>query len=112
MKHLTTARYEEIEKAADAMAKLQNGSRKQYEEKEKIIIDTAGKMAKECKNLPKNYAILYTFRQNLGTNNYSYMVTASAIIGVFAEDEIKETVASIIIGNKRISKDKIICYIY
>lgn len=112
MKHLTIAKYEEIKKAADAMAKLQNGSRKQYEEKEKFIIETAGKMAKECKNCPKNYAILYSFRQNLGTKKYSCMVTASALIVVTVVDEVKETDASIIVGSSRISRSKIICYIY
>lgn len=119
MNHITKEKYEKILKAAAAVADLENGNRQQTKEREKLKISYLQYYGNEVKKLPKEFIIVYTESDNLGTSRYAdyYKRVAEYSIKNNGNCKWKETEKSIVVelygGYKKvISKERILAYVY
>ena len=121
MKHITKETEKKIRTAASAVAELETGCRNQREAEEDFTIAQVRRFAKDVKKLPKEYKILYTRNENLGTKKWPHMVTTVEYATVERATTVRETEASYILETKYtetrthkeiISKAKIIAFVF
>ena len=121
MKHLSQSKFDKIASAALALSALETGCRNQQKAYDRTVIELCRKYATEAGTLPKEYTVIYTVTENLGTKKWNDYHTSYSTYTVNSDETRRDTEKTAIFTflnysgkevKKMIPLEKIVAYVW